>query len=192
MPNLTYQVKDPRSVPYNTAFLKDAANLYYTKPEFKYSLVAGLLKAVVNRTNGKGNSEMDEKVINFYQFVSTYSPKATMIVLEKLQGHGERWIQKLNAQYRISCILEDDHNILVIRMKNEIAYRVIYKKTPVTFSLAMYVTNVATLCEVSYNYKAIICGAYPNHKVYIDNISNDDNNVIFDGTSKSMELYEEN
>eukprot|EP00978_Attheya_sp_CCMP212_P004720 scaffold10357_cov66-Attheya_sp.AAC.6 len=127
-----------------------------------------LLKAAVNRTNGKGNAEMDKKVINFYRFVATYSPKSAMIVSANLH-----W--KLNAQDRSSCILDDDHNIVVSRMKNAIADRAIDDKTP-----------------VSSTYKAIIGGAHPNHKVDVTGLLNDDINVILDGTSKSIKLEEAN
>ena len=81
---LTYYVEAPCSVPSNILFLKDAANMYDTNPKFRDSLVVVLLKAAVNRADGTRNAEIDEKVINFYQFVDTYSPKASMIVLENL------------------------------------------------------------------------------------------------------------
>ena len=78
---------------------------------------------------------MDEKFINFYQFVAAYSPKAAMVVSENLQVPGKRWMQKLNAQDRISCILDDDHKIIVSRIKKSVADRTIDDKTPDVFLL---------------------------------------------------------
>ena len=165
MQNLTYRVEYPVGVACDTSFLKDTANLYESNPEFWYYLVVGFLKADLNRTNGKVNAEMDEKVINFYRFVATYSPKASMIVLENLQVTGKWWMRKLDSQVRISCFLEDDQNILFRRINNSIVDKDIYEKYLVDFSLAIDSTKVENLCEVSYTYEAIIGGSHPNHKV---------------------------
>ena len=135
---------------------------------------------------------MDEKFINFYRFVATYSPKAAMVVSANLQGPGKRWMQKLNSQDRISCILDDDHKIRVSRMKKAAADRAIDDKTPVVFSLTIDATKVAKVCEVSSTYKSIIGGAHPNHKVDVHGLSKDYINAILDGTSKSMKLEEIN
>jgi hypothetical protein len=171
---LQYEAEAPGGVPCDTSFLKDAADLYEGNPEFRDSLVVGLLKAAITRTKWKGNAEMDEKVINFYRFVATYSPKATMIVSANLQGPGKRWMQKLNSRDRMSCILDDDHSIVVERMKNAVEKRAIDDHTPVVFSLAIDATKVAKVCEVSSTYKAIIGGAHPKHMVNFDNLSEDD------------------
>ena len=179
---LTYDAEDPFSVPSNISFLKDATNLYDTNPKFRNSLVVGFLKDTVNRADGTRNAEMDEKVINFYRFVATYIPKAAMDVSENLQGPGKRWRQKLNAQERISCILDDDHKIIASRMKKAAADRAIDDKTPVIFSLVIDATKVAKLCKVSSTYKAIIGGAHPNHKVDVHGLSKDDINAIINGT----------
>eukprot|EP00978_Attheya_sp_CCMP212_P012495 scaffold31167_cov70-Attheya_sp.AAC.3 len=89
---------------------------------------------------------MDEKVINFYQFVATYSPKVAMTV----SANGQGW-QAVDAETQCSrqnqlCILEDGHNIVVSRMKNTIiADRAIddKNKTLFTFSLAIDAMKVA-------------------------------------------------
>ena len=109
----------------------------------------GFLKDAVNRADGTRNAEMDGKVINFYRFVATYSPKAAMVVSENRQGPGNWWMQKLNAQDRISFILDDDHKIIVSRMRKAAADRAIDDKTPVVFSLAIDATKVAKVCERS-------------------------------------------
>jgi hypothetical protein len=185
---LHYEVEAPGGVPCDSSFLKDAADLYESNPVFRDSLVIGLLKAAVNRTKGMGNAEMDEKVINFYRFVATYSPKAATIVSANLQGPGKRWMQRLNARDRSSCILEDEHNIIVNRMKNAMATRAIDDKTPVTFSLAIDATKVAKVLEVSSTYKAIIGGTHPNHMVSVNDLSEDDIAAILNGTSKSISI----
>ena len=130
---LTYDVEASCGVPSNISFLKDAANIYDTNSEFRNSLVVGLLKSDFNRADGTINAEMNEKVINFYQFVATYSPKSAMVVSENLQVPGKRWIQKLNVQDIISCILDDDNKIIVSRMKKAAADRAIDDKTPILF-----------------------------------------------------------
>ena len=84
MSKLTYQVKYPGGVPCNNSLLRDSENLYEANPEFRDSLVVGLLKAAVNRTNGKGNTKMDKEFIKFYIFFATYIPKDAVIVLTKL------------------------------------------------------------------------------------------------------------
>ena len=40
--NITYDVEAPYGVPSNISFLKDAANMYDTKPKFRDSLVVGV------------------------------------------------------------------------------------------------------------------------------------------------------
>ena len=152
----------------------------------------GLIKAVVNRTNGKGNAEMDEKVTNFYQFVAIYSTTASMIVSENLQSAMKWWIRKLNSQDIISFILEDEHNIVFSRMKNAILYKAIYDKAPVKVSLAINAKKVAKLCDVSYTYEEIIGGDHPNYKVDVYGLYNDDINATLNGSSKSMKLEEAN
>ena len=186
--NLTYNVEAPCGVPSNISFLKDSANLSDTNPKFWDYLVVGLLKAAVNRADGTRNAEKDEKVINFYQFVATYSPKAAMVVLANLQGPGKWWMQKLNAQSRISCILDDDHKIIVSRMKKAASDRAIDDKTPFVFSLSIDATKVAKVCEVSSTYKAIISVTHPKNNVDVNGFYSDDINAILNGTSKSMKL----
>ena len=105
---------------------------------------------------------MDKNVIKFYRFVAAYSPKEAMVVSENPQGPGKWWMWKLNAQDRIRCIFDDDHSIVVSRMKNVISDRVIDDKTLITFSLAIDITKVEKLCEVSSTYKSIIGSAHPN------------------------------
>eukprot|EP00957_Ditylum_brightwellii_P178696 13611206-Ditylum_brightwellii.AAC.1 len=50
---LKYEVAAPGGVPRNTSFLKDASNVYESYPEFRDSLVVGLLKAAISRTKTK-------------------------------------------------------------------------------------------------------------------------------------------
>ena len=76
-------------------------------------------------------------------------------------------------------------------MNNSIADRAVDDKIPVIFSLAIDATKVAKQCEVSSTYKAVIGGAHPNHKVDVSCRSDDNINVIFDGTSNYMKLEEE-
>ena len=69
-----------------------------------------------------------------------------MIFSENLQGTGKRWMWKLNAQDRISCILEYYHNVVLSIMKNAIADRAIDEKTLVNISPAIYATKVVNFC----------------------------------------------
>ena len=79
-----YDAEAPDGVLCDTSFFKDAADMYEGNPEFRGSLVVGLLKATISRTKGKGNTNMDETVINFYRCVAIYNPQAVMIVSANL------------------------------------------------------------------------------------------------------------
>lgn len=114
---MTYEVKTPGAVPGTSEFLKKVTDLYTENPKFCDSLVIGLLKAAVARTTGQRNAVMDEKVINFYRYVSTYSPRAAQVVWANLEGPSHRWLQSLNAQERTAPILDCSHNVVVKRMK---------------------------------------------------------------------------
>ena len=50
------------------------------------------------------NKVFDEKVINVYRFVQTFSPRAAEVVSENLRGPGQRWVRKLNYIEVQDCI----------------------------------------------------------------------------------------
>ena len=84
----------------STSFLEKISDLYENNPSFRESLVVGMLKASVDRMLGNGNDQMSEKVVNFYRFVATYSPRAAQVVSANLNGPSKRWMQTLNSRER--------------------------------------------------------------------------------------------
>ena len=68
------------------------------------------------------------------------------------------------------------------------ADRAIGPGVPVTFSLAIYATKVATVLEVSASHKAIIAGAFQNHVFDISELPKDDVNNVIAGTSESVNI----
>jgi len=176
-----------RGVPSDKLFITKVAKLYEDNKNFRESLVVGLLRAAVNRTQGSKCAAMEEKVINFYRFVSTWSPMAAQVMSANLQGPGKRWLRKLNARDRTDCILDGGHDAVVLRMVNAAKDRAV-DGSPVTFSLAIDATKVAKVCEISSAYQALVGGGYPNHNVNIAGMDSDDVKSILNGTSKSTKI----
>ena len=170
------------SLPGPSSFLQDAASLYELCPEFRDSLIVSLLKASINRTMGNGSELFDEKVINFYRFVQTFSPRAN------LRGPGECWVRRLNNSEVQDCIFNVTHDVLVARTKKVAAASAVGPCVPVTFSLVIDATKVAKLLEVSASHKAIIGDAFPNHVFDISYLPKDDVNNVIAGTSESVNI----
>mmetsp|Transcript_16974 Transcript_16974/g.27420 ORF Transcript_16974/g.27420 Transcript_16974/m.27420 type:complete len:102 (-) Transcript_16974:238-543(-) len=73
-----YVVED--SVPGLDSFLRNVADAFKKEPMFQDSLLVSLMKAAVTTLLHGSNAATEEKVINFYRFLQTYSPNTARIV----------------------------------------------------------------------------------------------------------------
>ena len=160
---LTQSTTISTSVTVPLSFLQDAASLYDFCPEFRDSLIVALLKASINRTMGNGKKVFNEKVINFYRFVKTFSPQAAEVVSAKIRGPGQRWVLRINNSEVQDCIFDVTHDTLVAIMKKTAVTSAVGPGVPVNFYLAINETKSAKVLEVSASHKAIIGRAFPNH-----------------------------
>ena len=100
-----YKLLGDGSVPRADNFLLEATSLYKSNPQFRDSLLVGIMKAAVLKIKtGNKSVEMEEKVKKFYLYITLQIPKAARMVASNLQGLLHRWIQKLNASNRGPCI----------------------------------------------------------------------------------------
>ena len=130
----------------------------------------------------------DEKVINFYRFVQTFSPQAAEVVSANLRGPDQRWVRKINNSEVQDCIFDVTHDMLVARMKKLAEASSVGPGVLVTFSLAIDATKVEKVLEVSASHKAIISSAFPNHVFDISDFPKDDIDNFIAGTSESMNI----
>ena len=59
-------------------------------------MIVALLKATINRTILNGNEAFDDKVIDFYHFLQTFSPRVAEVASTNLRGPRQGWVRRIN------------------------------------------------------------------------------------------------
>ena len=97
------------SSPSPDTLFREAGELYKSNPKFRTSLVVALLSALVAKIKtGRNNVQMEQRLVNFYRYLTAYSPKAADMCAANLGGPSHRWMQCLNARDRknTTCVYE--------------------------------------------------------------------------------------
>ena len=100
---------------------QDAAELYEKRPDFSSSLSVAILRGAVTKAKHGSNTQMEEKLTNFYRFLNTYDKQATQVLSANLGGPSERWLRRLDAKDRDECYLDEgEKGVLVQRRMVEV------------------------------------------------------------------------
>lgn len=186
LPNKTYKIAGEGSAPGMKSLFGNAEELCKKNPSFRSSIIVALFKAACAKEQHGSNAATDEKVVNFFRYISTYDKKAAQVMSANLGGPSQRWMATLNAREREDCILDsgDNGERVISRMEAAIARRSKSNGAQVSFSLAIDATKVPTVIEASSGYKAIVGGEFPNHLIDVETKSKEEIQDIIDGKSK--------
>eukprot|EP00957_Ditylum_brightwellii_P141342 10769579-Ditylum_brightwellii.AAC.1 len=88
------------------ALFNNAADLCENNPTFQNSFIIALFKAAVAKEKSDANAKTEETVVNFFQFIQIYDPKAALVLSANLGGPSKCWKKTLDAYEQKGCILD--------------------------------------------------------------------------------------
>ena len=116
LPFKTFKSIGEQSAPGVDTLFQDAAELYEKNPDFSSSLSVAILRGAVTKAKHGSNTQMEEKLTNFYRFLNTCDKQATQVLSANLGGPSEHWLRRLDAKDRDKCYLDEgEKGILVQR-----------------------------------------------------------------------------
>jgi hypothetical protein len=118
-------------------------------------------------TNHTKNPKVEPRALNFFCYLATVSPQAAELVGANLgSAPSKRWMQKLNARERVSCVYVCQPYDVLKNMLDAVNKRLPTNVNGiVSFSIAIDATKVPQLLEISIAFKAIMGGVHPHHLI---------------------------
>eukprot|EP00957_Ditylum_brightwellii_P163459 12444997-Ditylum_brightwellii.AAC.1 len=137
---------------------------------FQSSIIVALLNVVCTKEQHGSNIETDEKVVNFFRFISTYDKKAAEVMSANLGGTSTHCMKTLNACEQEGYILDskDNGEKVISRMEAAIACRTKSNDAHISFSLAIDAIKVPPVIKVSSGYNAVIGGEFSKHLIDVE------------------------
>lgn len=165
-----------------TVFFEKAATMHKNNPKFRNSVVVSMLKGIIAKSScNKNNIQLEEKMVDFYRYLRTLSPKACQFAAANsgldTKGISDRWLRKLNAKDRGDSVHRSDVDTMHKSIKKMITDRCKEKKG-MTFSVAIDATKVPASLNINTARKCIMGGAFPQHVIAAQNLGKEEINVV--------------
>eukprot|EP00918_Siedleckia_nematoides_P028014 GHVU01060261.1.p1 GENE.GHVU01060261.1~~GHVU01060261.1.p1 ORF type:complete len:584 (+),score=69.11 GHVU01060261.1:139-1890(+) len=147
-------------------FLQKFCECYRKSSHFKSGLLMGLVRAVVARIDGYVNARVSQDVIALCQAVHSKISPAYAIMKNNLFGVSERHLQRVQAQERKSCVIDQETTAARVEAWGQ---RLAAKcEGKVLVSLAIDATKVAPREEISGAFKVMVGGTTPGHALPVN------------------------
>ena len=183
------------------SFFQKAADLYKKRPALKDNVIMCLLKAmVVKESSGVINLKKEEKLHDFFRYLRSLSPQASMFVSANCGFGGkavsDRWMRRLNQRDRGACTFNSDVKNIYSNLRTK-CEQVKQKDSVLVFSISIDATKVPRSLNINTTRKCIMGGAYPNHIISTQHLGKDcirkilDNKDESDSTKDAIELASE-
>ena len=156
------------------SFFQKAAALYKNSKSFQDNVIVCLLRAMlVKQSSGNLSARKEEKVQNFFRYLRTLSPQASMFVSANcgLDGKAisDRWMKKLNQKDRGVCTFNSSVKNIYNFIRTKIV-QVKQKNKHLVFSISIDATKVPPSLNINTTRKCIMGGSFPNHMISTQNL----------------------
>ena len=169
-------------------FLQKAANLHRMNTSFRSNIIICLLKAMMaKKASGVLNLEKESKTYDFFRYLRTLSPQASMFASANcgLEGKAvsDRWLRVLNQKNRGNCIYLCDvkHVYSNVRKRCE---ELMKPNIHLVFSLAIDATKVPKSLNINATRKCVMGASHPNHLMFTEHLSKEELQKVLDNKDK--------
>ena len=171
------------------SFFQMAADLYKKKPELKDNVIMCLLRAiVVKESSGVINVRQEEKLQNFFRYLRSLSPQASMFVSANCGFGGkavsDRWMRRLNQRNRGVCTFNSDVKNIYNNLRTK-CEQVKQNEKVLVLSILIDATKVPKSLNINTTRKCIMGGAYPNHIISTQHLGKECIRKILDNKDES-------
>ena len=152
-------------------FLESFASLYQENTAIRSSLLVALMRCMCAKAKSHKNPDFPAIAMNFFISLEATSRKSFDFISANFLGPSLRSIQRVNALRRGESFIICEEDNIRDHLMSTISKMSADPSNITTISASYDGTKTPTSLALSTSHKAIVGGAYPDHFISIENMS---------------------